>query len=178
MNKKILSCTVMAMMLSVVANVHAADVGSGTIEFNGTVNSGACTIKPESVNKEVQLGSVPSTLLKTAGAQGPDVNFALELSDCVLNPSGATGDDLSKVSVTFNGQMDPAGVLWANMGSAQNVGILFKNSNGVNLKAGDSVEQKLNAGANIISLSARMQALGAATAGSVKSTVAYVLNYQ
>ncbi|MEX6398281.1 hypothetical protein AB6E88_14870 [Providencia hangzhouensis] len=63
------------------------------------------------------------------------------------------------------------------MGTATNV-VLFQNASGTNLKTNDTVEQSLNAGTNVINLSARMQALGAATAGSVKSTVAYVLDYQ
>ena len=74
--------------------------------------------------------------------------------------------------------MDAAGALWANSGTAQNVGILFQNGNGTDLKTGDIITQNLNAGSNTINLSARMQALGTATAGSVKSTVAYVLDYQ
>ncbi|WP_142793337.1 fimbrial protein, partial [Klebsiella pneumoniae] len=68
--------------------------------------------------------------------------------------------------------------LWANSGTAQNVGILFQDGNGNNLKTGDVIFQNLNAGSNTINLSARMQALGVATGGSVKSTVAYVLDYQ
>lgn len=155
----------------------AADIGSSTIELKGTVNTGACTIVPSSVNKEVQLGSVPAVSLNAAGAQGPNVDFTLELTDCVLDPT-ASGTDFSKVKVKFTGQMDAAGNLWANSGSAGNVGILFRDEDGITLKTGDTIEQNLNAGSNIINLSARMQALSAETAGSVKSTVAYVLDYQ
>ncbi|HHR5884305.1 TPA: hypothetical protein ACS8C5_000044 [Providencia alcalifaciens] len=74
--------------------------------------------------------------------------------------------------------MDPAGSLWASTGTAQNVGVLFQNDAGQSIKSGDTITQNMAAGANTINLSARMQALGQATSGSVKSTVAYVLDYQ
>lgn len=177
MKKTLLASSIIALTFTAASTSFAADVGSGTIEFNGTVNTGACTISPSSVNKEVQLGSVPAASLQTAGSQGPNVDFTLELTDCILDPT-ASGTDYSKVTVKFTGQMDAAGTLWANTGTATNVGVLFQNASGTNLKTNDTVEQSLNAGTNVINLSARMQALGAATAGSVKSTVAYVLDYQ
>lgn len=177
MKKTLLASSIIALTFTAASTSFAADVGSGTIEFNGTVNTGACTIAPSSVNKEVQLGSVPAASLQTAGSQGPNVDFTLELTDCILDPT-ASGTDYSKVTVKFTGQMDAAGTLWASTGTATNVGVLFQNANGTNLKTNDTVEQSLNAGTNVINLSARMQALGAATAGSVKSTVAYVLDYQ
>ncbi|MBC5791249.1 fimbrial protein [Providencia sp. JUb39] len=177
MKKTLLASSVIALTLGAASTAFAVDVGSGTIEFNGTVNTGACSIAPSSINKEVQLGSIPAVSLKTAGAQGPNVDFTLELSNCVLDPS-ASGTDFSKVKVSFTGQMDPAGNLWANSGTAQNVGVLFQNDAGQSIKSGDTITQNMTAGANTINLSARMQALGQATSGSVKSTVAYVLDYQ
>lgn len=178
MKLNVLASSVLALVISSASSsVFAADVGSGTIEFNGVVNTGACTIVPSSVNKEVGLGSVPVASLQVAGNQGPVSDFSLELTNCMLDPSDS-GTDFSKVSVTFTGQMDGAGNLWANSGTAANMGVLFQDPNGVILKNNDKVEQTLYAGNNTINLTARMQALGAATAGSVKSTVAYVLDYQ
>lgn len=178
MKKSILASSIIAITFTAASTSFAADIGSGTIQFNGTVNTGACTIAPSSVNKEVQLGSVPAASLQTAGDQGPNVDFTLELTDCILDPTGESESDYSKVTVKFTGQMDKAGTLWANTGTATNVGVLFQDANGTNLKINDTVGQSLNAGTNVINLSARMQALGAATAGSVKSTVTYVLDYQ
>ncbi|MFG0740055.1 fimbrial protein [Providencia sp. TYF_10] len=174
MKKTQLSSSIIALTFTAAATSFAADIGSGTIEFNGTVNTGACTIAPSSVNKEVQLGSVPAASLQTAGSQGPNIDFTLELTDCILDNE----TDYSKVTVKFTGQMDAAGTLWASTGTASNVGVLFQNASGENLQINDTVEQSLNAGTNVINLSARMQSLGAATAGSVKSTVAYVLDYK
>lgn len=178
MKLNVLASSVLALVISSASSsVFAADVGSGTIEFNGVVNTGACTIVPSSVNKQVSLGSVPVASLQAAGNQGPVSDFALELTNCMLDPTDS-GTDFSKVSVTFTGQMEGAGNLWANNGTATNMGVLFQDPNGVILKNNDKVEQDLRAGSNTINLTARMQALGAATAGSVKSTVAYVLDYQ
>ena len=95
----------------------------------------------------------------------------------MLDPT-ESGTDFSKIIVTFTGQMDAAGDLWANNGTATNMGVLFQTPNGDTLTNNDKVEQSMRAGSNTINLTARMQALGAATAGSVKSTVAYVLDYQ
>lgn len=177
MKKTLLASSIIALTFAATSTSFAADVGSGTIEFMGTVNTGACTIAPSSINKEVQLGSVPAASLQTAGAQGPNADFTLELADCILDPT-AGGTDFSKVKVTFTGQMDAAGTLWASSGTSTNVGVLFQDANGIDLKTGDFVEQDLKAGTSSINLSARMQSLGAATAGTVKSTVAYVLDYQ
>lgn len=177
MKLNILASSVLALVISSASiSALAADAGSGTIEFNGVVNSGACTIVPTSLTKEVGLGSVPVASLKVAGNQGPVNDFSLELTNCVLE--NGTEDDYSKVTVTFTGQMDGAGNLWANSGTASNMGVLFQNDDGVALKNNDTVNQTLSAGNNSINLSARMQSLGTATAGSVKSTVAYVLSYQ
>lgn len=154
----------------------AEDVGSGTIEFRGVVNTGACTIAPSSVNKLVNLGSVPVASLQTAGAQGPVSDFELELTNCMLDPAGS-GTNYSKVGITFTGTMD-INNLWANTGTASNVGILFEDQRGGQIISGSTIEQAMRAGTNVINLSARMQATGAATAGTVKSTVVYVLNYQ
>lgn len=185
MNNKLLTSSLIALAISATSTTFAADVGSGTIEFNGVVNTGACTIAPSSMNKQVNLGSVPEASLITAGDQGPVSDFTLELTNCMLNPAleldpalDPKPDDFSKVSVKFIGQMTPTGDLWANFGTANNVAITFESGLGVALKTGDSVEQTLNEGTNVINLSARMQSLGGATAGSVKSTVAYVLDYQ
>lgn len=177
MKHKLLASSIVALSITAATSAFAADIGSGTIEFNGVVNTGACTIAPSSVNKQVNLGSVRVSSLQTAGSQGPVADFVLELTDCVLDPT-ESGTDFSKVSVTFSGQMDAAGNLWESNGTASNVGVLLQDIDGVTLKSGDSVEQNLRAGTNLINLSARMQSLGGATAGTVKSTVAYVLSYQ
>ncbi|MEX6398282.1 fimbrial protein [Providencia hangzhouensis] len=102
MKKTLLASSIIALTFTAASTSFAADVGSGTIEFNGTVNTGACTIAP-SVNKEVQLGSVPAASLQTAGSQGPNVDFTLELTDCILDPT-ASGTHYSKVTVKFTAQ--------------------------------------------------------------------------
>lgn len=178
MKRNLFTFSALALVISAASSsVFAADVGSGIIEFNGVVNTGACTIAPSSVNKQVDLGSISAASLQTAGSQGPVSDFVLELTNCIMDPT-ASGTDFSKVSVTFTGQIDAAGNLWANTGTANNMGVLFQDPNGKNLTSGSTVEQSLREGSNTINLSARMASLGNATAGTVKSTVAYVLDYQ
>ncbi|MEX6221003.1 fimbrial protein [Providencia hangzhouensis] len=90
----------------------AADAGSGKITFKGTINSGACTIAPTDVNKEVQLGNIAAVNLDAAGKKGPLNSFELKLQDCQLDPS-ASGTPYSKVKITFNGQPDANASLWS-----------------------------------------------------------------
>ena len=52
MKLNVLASSVLALVISSASSsVFAADVGSGTIKFDGVVNTGACTIVPSSVNK-------------------------------------------------------------------------------------------------------------------------------
>lgn len=163
MKSKIFNSSIMGLLFAASSSMaFAEDVGSGTIEFRGVVNTGACTIAPSSVNKLVNLGSVPVASLQTAGAQGPVSDFELELTNCMLDPAGS-GTNYSKVGITFSGMMD-INNLWASTGTASNVGILFADQRGNTIVSGDTIEQTMREGTNVINLTARMQATGAATA--------------
>ncbi len=173
--------TLIALLLAVTTtsiSAMAADAGSGKITFKGVVNSGACTIAPADVNKEVELGNISAANLKTAGKTGPLNTFELKLQDCQLE-SGTPGTPYSKVKIAFNGQPDvTTSSLWANTGSAGNVAVAFFAHNGTAIKPGDVLEQAMNSSETTINLSAQAQATGTATAGNINSVANYVLSYE
>lgn len=156
----------------------AADAGSGKITFKGVVNSGACTISPSDINKEVELGSISAASLSADGKVGPLNTFELKLQDCQLDPA-ATGSDYSKVKIAFNGLSDSSkATLWANAGSADNVAVAFFDNTGKAIKPGDTLEQGMKTPETTIILSAQAQATGVATAGTISSVANYVLSYE
>lgn len=176
MNKTLIALCLALTTTSVSA--IAADAGSGKITFKGTVNSGACTITPTDVNKEVELGSVSAANLNADGKTGPLNTFDLRLQDCQLD-SGTPGTPYSKVKIAFNGNADAKKpTLWANMGRAQNVAVAFFAQDGKAIKPGDNLEQSLLSPETVITLSAQTQATGAATAGNISSVANYVLSYE
>ncbi|MEX6136805.1 fimbrial protein [Providencia hangzhouensis] len=176
MNKTLIALCLALTTTSISA--MAADAGSGKITFKGTINSGACTIAPTDVNKEVQLGNIAAVNLDAAGKKGPLNSFELKLQDCQLNPS-ASGTPYSKVKITFNGQPDATNAsLWSSTGSANNVAVSFLDSTGKTIKPGETLEQTLKASDTTIILSAQAEATGAATSGSINSIANYVLSYE
>ncbi|BBU98961.1 type 1 fimbrial protein [Providencia rettgeri] len=176
MNKTLIALCLALTTTSISA--MAADAGSGKITFKGTINSGACTIAPTDVNKEVQLGNIAAVNLDAAGKKGPLNSFELKLQDCQLDPS-ASGTPYSKVKITFNGQPDATNAsLWSSTGSANNVAVSFLDSTGKTIKPGETLEQTLKASDTTIILSAQAEATGAATSGSINSIANYVLSYE
>ena len=156
----------------------AADAGSGKITFKGVVNSGACTIVPADVNKEVELGSIASVNLAEAGKTGPLNTFELKLQDCQLESSDPA-KPYSKVSIQFNGQADSEKAsLWANTGSAENVAVAFFDKSGTAIEPGMTLTQDLKAPETTITLSAQAEATGIATPGNINSVANYVLSYE
>lgn len=176
MNKTLIALCLALTTTSISA--MAADAGSGKITFKGTVNSGACTIAPSDVNKEVQLGSISAANLSTVGNKGPLNTFELKLQDCQLD-SGTAGSPYSKVKIEFNGQPDATKpTLWSNAGSAGNVAVAFFDNAGNTIKPGDILTQTLKASETTIILSAQAESTGAATSGSINSVANYVLSYE
>ncbi len=152
----------------------AADAGSGKITFKGTINSGACTIAPTDVNKEVQLGNIAAVNLDAAGIN----SFELKLQDCQLDPS-ASGTPYSKVKITFNGQPDATNAsLWSSTGSANNVAVSFLDSTGKTIKPGETLEQTLKASDTTIICLLKQKQPVPATSGSINSIANYVLSYE
>lgn len=106
MRNKILSAMVAAGMMMYGASAFAvvdtntlpATVtgGTGTINFTGTVQNGACDIHTPDLT--VNFGQVSAHSVKKDATSHPK-NFSIQLSDCQL--TGITNATISKVSVVF-----------------------------------------------------------------------------
>ncbi|EHK8846379.1 fimbrial protein [Salmonella enterica subsp. enterica serovar Oslo] len=107
MRNKILSAMVAAGMMMYGASAFALDSpgtlpatvtgGTGTINFTGTVQNGACDIQTPDLT--VNFGQVSVRSVKKDSTSHPQ-NFSIQLSDCQL--TGITNTTISKVSVVFS----------------------------------------------------------------------------
>ncbi|CAI1567072.1 Fimbrial subunit type 1 precursor [Serratia quinivorans] len=99
MKKKMLAALVCGSTLSGVPCVALADVvvqDAGTVKFAGSLNAGACTISPGTLDQTVDMGSIATSSIPTAGNTSKGTTFNIELTGC----DTAT---YSNASVSFNG---------------------------------------------------------------------------
>lgn len=166
---------VLALVSSAFA-ANAADQGSGTVTFNGSIIDAPCSINPDSVDQTVDLGEISQASLANLGTSTPR-NFSINLENCDLT-------DKTKVGITFNGSPDSVNSdLLGITGTAKGAGIVITDGSGSPIKLSvPSTYRALGAGANTLVYSAYLQG-NSATAGSVKpgsfSSVAnFTLAYQ
>lgn len=95
MNTKIKTALLSLGLLMGAASV--AQAADGTITFTGSVHSGACSIKPESVDQTIPLGAIAKHQLQAGGTSNPR-RVLIELEGCDL--SGLTDNT---VTTTFTG---------------------------------------------------------------------------
>lgn len=104
MRNKILSAMVAAGMMMYGASAFAdlpttVSGGSGTINFTGTVQNGACDIQTPDL--KVDFGQVSAHSVESATESHPQL-FSIQLSDCQLKGLTSAANGISKVSVVFN----------------------------------------------------------------------------
>ena len=75
--------------------VNAADQGSGTVRFEGTVIDAPCGIDPETVDQTIDFGQISKTHLENGNYTEKD--FEIRLVNCEFSALPATA------SITFNG---------------------------------------------------------------------------
>jgi len=184
--KSVISAVAIAVMSLFALNAQAAD---GTITFNGTITDTTCSINGVSsgtpADVTVTLPTVPAGTLAaagdTAGVSGPsDIHFAL---------SGCTGAATKAIARFENGPtVDQASgnlVNQAGAGGATNVQVQLLNSKfePINVTTNSNNDLAAN-GADISSGSGDLTyfgqyiATGAATSGTVDTSVQYTMDYQ
>lgn len=190
--KKIIVVT--AIILSgTVLTANAAS--SGTITFNGQITDTTCdvTVDGQGASATVTLPTVSSSLLTSAGSVAGTTDFTMQLSNCSL------GNNISKVSAYFQSgsTVDPATghLLQTATSGASNVDLQLLDPGNSNqpIKAGDASQIAGNTTKNMTSdgtttgtllttinlpYAVQYYATGAATAGTVTSSVVYNLQYQ
>jgi type 1 fimbria pilin len=157
-------------------SVHAADQGSGTVTFTGSIIDAPCSITPESSKQTVPLGQVSAALLADEGTSTPQ-NFTIDLEKCDITT-------LKNVAITFNGSKDAVNSkLLGITGDAKGAGIVITDGSGTAITLGEaSTPRLLGTGNNTLLFSAYLQG-NSATAGSVvpgefTSVANFTLAYQ
>ncbi|WP_077295375.1 fimbrial protein [Yersinia proxima] len=139
---------------------QAADSGSGTVTFTGSIIDAPCSITPESSDQTVDLGQISSASLVNKGTSTPR-NFSIELEKCDITT-------MKNVAITFTGSTDntdPA--LLGITGTAKGAGVVITDGSGSTIKLGQaSAAHTLGADNNTLIYSAYLQG-NSATVGSV-----------
>ncbi|WP_159956845.1 fimbrial protein [Pseudomonas pisciculturae] len=147
--------------------VHAAD---GTVTFIGSVHSGACSIKPESVDQSVHLGAIAKHQLQSGG-KSEARPVRIELEGCDL-----TGLTDNTVTTTFTGAPStvvPGAI--GTVGGAGGVGIMMTHGGKLVELGVPTTPQAIVAGDNTLEFGAYVQ--GAATGTIVPGNFSAVTNF-
>lgn len=180
MKSKIFAITVIA----ATAAAQQATASDGTINFNGELVSQTCTINvngtPTPAAATVTLPTISSSLLSAAGQTAGQTSFNIQLSNCTGAASTAAAFFEAGATV------DPTSGLLKNSGTATNVALeLVDSVSNAAIVAGDSAQTVSTsrididpAGNTNMPYAVRYKAQGAATAGTVVSSVTYSIDYQ
>lgn len=146
---------------------HAAD---GTVTFIGSVHSGACSIKPDSVDQTVRLGAIAKHQLQ-AGGKSEARTVKIELEGCDL-----TGLTDNTVTTTFTGA--PSSVVpgaIGTVGGAGNLGIMMTHGGDLIKLGVPTAPQVISVGDNTLEFGAYVQ--GAATGDIIPGDFSAVTNF-
>ncbi len=132
-------------------SVHAADAGSGRVNFEGKIIEAPCTVAPESTEIPVNLGQVSNKVLANGGHSQTEV-FEIKLLDCDTTAQ-------KNVTVTFGGMPDMTDTtLLGLLGSASGAGVALLDSSGAQIPVGgNSSAQKLTDGTNVLRFGAYLK---------------------
>ena len=146
---------------------HAAD---GTVTFVGSVHSGACSIKPDSVDQTVNLGAIAKHQLETGG-KSEARRVLIELEGCDL--SGLTDNTVTTTFTAAPSSAVPGAI--GTVGGAGNVGIMMTHGSKPIELGVATTPQAISTGDNTLEFGAYVQ--GAATAPIVPGEFSAVTNF-
>lgn len=175
---KIASAVILSMGM-VAFGANAADQGSGSVTFTGSIIDAPCSISPDTVDQEVPLGQVAKSTLLKGGKSNPQ-HFDIKLENCVLSTDEAAKNT---VTITFNGAAaNDSNTLLKIEGSAAGagVGITDPNGNAVTLgKASDAIAL-VDAATNTLDLYGHLEGIDdkTLTEGSFEAISHFTLDYQ
>ncbi|MGU7769615.1 fimbrial protein [Burkholderia sp. MR1-5-21] len=179
MMKKILLASAAASAMSFMPlAAHAYD---GTVSITGSLSGASCTIKVNNGDKDgtVQLPSVGAASLASKGAVTGATNFTIALSNCTN--AGKSVRAFFEAGPNVNG-VDGTLYNRALTNAATNVAVQLLDLDRKALMAGDVSQRNgrpvdLVGNAATMIYSAQYYSLGAATAGSVSTSVTYSIDY-
>ncbi|MGU3309681.1 fimbrial protein [Pseudomonas sp. M5A4_2d] len=151
-------------------SMSVAQAADGTVTFLGSVHSGACSIKPDSVDQTVRLGAIAKHQLQ-AGGKSEARSVRIELEGCDL-----TGLTDNTVTTTFTASPSSAvpGAI-GTVGGAGNIGIMMTHGGQVIDLGTPTTPQAISTGDNTLEFGAYVQ--GAATGDIVPGDFSAVTNF-
>ncbi|WP_300635703.1 fimbrial protein [Pseudomonas sp.] len=185
-----LFCAAAALALSAAAP-QFAQAADGTINFSGLVTDVTCTIEGAApgtgaVVKDVNLGGVSASRLATAGSRANLTGFTIRIGapgegSCTNGRTAMVAFDPTSPAIDvatgrlhIDGYDDPA-----NTTAAKNVQVEVARRDGspINVYTDKSEGVVIADNQAIIPLAAQMYATGAATEGTVKTRVGFMVEY-
>ena len=151
-------------------SMSGAQAADGTVTFLGSVHSGACSIKPESVDQTIHLGAIAKHQLQ-AGGKSEARRVLIELEGCDL-----TNLTDNTVTTTFTAapSTDVPGAI-GTVGTAGRVGIMLTHGGSPIQLGVATTPQAISTGDNTLEFGAFVQ--GAATGDIVPGDFSAVTNF-
>ncbi|ELV2797971.1 fimbrial protein [Enterobacter ludwigii] len=175
---KVASALILSMGM-VAFGANAADQGSGSVTFTGSIIDAPCSIAPDSVDQEVSLGQVAKNALMGGGKSTP-AHFDIKLENCVLSADEAAKNT---VTLTFNGAAaDAAKNLLKIEGTAAGAGVGITDPNGKQVTLGKATDAiaLTNAATNTLDLYGFLEGMDddKLTEGSYQAISHFTMDYQ
>jgi len=172
--KNIVITTLIALGSASVA--QAANQGSGTITFSGSIIDSPCTLSHENAEQSIDLGQISNATLKSSGKSEPR-KFSITLENCALSTK-------QTVTTTFTGTKGVEDRV-AISGTAKGASIAIVDESFNIIKLGSpSTAKSLQNGNNTLSFAAYLQGDKDAddtdmpiTPGDFQAIVHFGLNY-
>lgn len=172
--KKVILATLVFGAMS--ASALAADAGSGTVTFTGSIIDAPCSIAPGADNQEVQLGQVSNVTLAKGGMSSAQP-FNIQLEGCNLEGN-------NQVAITFNGTEAVNGDATATgllqiTGDASGAAVKIMNASGTQINVNSANTQNYVAGDNLLKFQAGLQGFEGATVvpGQFQAVTNFTLAY-
>ncbi|WP_421512467.1 fimbrial protein (plasmid) [Enterobacter sp. JS8-1] len=178
---KVASALVLSMGM-VAFGASAADQGSSSVTFTGSIIDAPCSIAPDSVDQEVSLGQVAKNTLLAGGKSNP-AHFDIKLENCVLSVGKPDATAANTVTITFNGAPADAGKKLLQIeGSAAGAGVGITDPNGDQVTLGKATNAiaLTNATTNSLDLYGFLQGIDDTklTEGSYQAISYFTMDYQ
>ncbi|MBD8089964.1 type 1 fimbrial protein [Pseudomonas fluorescens] len=151
-------------------SISVAQAADGTVTFLGSVHSGACSIKPDSVDQTVRLGAIAKHQLESGG-KSEARRVLIELEGCDL--SGLTDNTVTTTFTAAPSSAVPGAI--GTVGGAGGVGIMMTHGGDLIKLGTPTTPQAIATGNNTLEFGAYVQ--GAATAPIIPGDFSAVTNF-
>ncbi|MEO8490339.1 MULTISPECIES: fimbrial protein [unclassified Pseudomonas] len=162
--------TVLLSLGLLAGSMSVAQAADGTVTFLGSVHSGACSIKPDSVDQTVNLGAIAKHQLQTGG-KSEARRVLIELEGCDL--TGLTDNTVTTTFTAAPSSVVPGAI--GTIGGAGGIGIMMTHGSKAIELGVPTTPQAIVAGDNTLEFGAYVQ--GAATDPIIPGDFSAVTNF-